>query len=166
MDLTQIERLLLANQFRILARLDSDDAERCTKMVEILECGYAREYPLLVRGFSKELSARTSEEVVDILHMHRDLHDGYIALEDKSGIGADEVSFEGFDGNSEGEHLGYASFLIHRLGHWQEFSNAGDGLNSHHPTLHRYRPMLARWKASADQHRLTREDIIRIVKEP
>lgn len=171
MNLTQTERLLLANQFRILAKLDSDDADYYAKMIQILERGYTREYPSLVDGFSKELSAGISDEVVDVLEMHRALNDAYTALEDKSGIIAEKVAFGGFDGNTEGEHLGYALFLIRQEGHWQEFKNAGvdpssrDDLNSHCSMLWRYRPMLQRWKASGDPLHLSREDIIRIVAQ-
>jgi uncharacterized protein YfbU (UPF0304 family) len=168
-NLTKTERLALANQFLILAKLDSGEAGHYARMVEILERGYVREYPSLVDRFSEELSAETSEEVVSILRMHRALNDAYTAFEDKCGFDADKVAFQGFDGNTEGRHLSYACFLVHERGHWQEFKNAGSDpssrgdLNSHCSTLWRYRPMLVRWKASANPDRLTREDIIRIV---
>ncbi len=132
-------------------------------MAEILERGYTREYPTLFEDLSKELSAETCEEVVDILEMYRELHDAYGALADKTAVASQDAEFHGFDGNNEGEQRSYARFLITRLGHWQEFKDAGNGLNSHHPTLDRYRSMLRKWKASADQRHLTREDIIRIV---
>jgi uncharacterized protein YfbU (UPF0304 family) len=163
--LTKQERLILSNQFRILAKLDADETDGYNNMVRILERGYTREYSSITSRFSEELSLEACEEVVDILDMHRALSYAYIALPDKSGINADDVEFDGFDGNNEGEYLDYASFLINRLGYWQESRNAGDGLNSHHSTLDRYRTMLRRWKASADHHNLTREDILRIIAQ-
>jgi uncharacterized protein len=163
MTLTETERLLLVNQFRILEKLDATEADHHHRMAEILERGFTREYSLLTNGFSKEVSATTCEEVCDILDMHRALHYSYTDLEDKSAIDAADLAFDGFDGNNETEYLSYASFLINGLNYWQESKNAGDGLNSHHSTLDRYRPMLRKWKASADKRRLTRDDILRIV---
>jgi uncharacterized protein YfbU (UPF0304 family) len=41
--------------------------------------------------------------------------------------------------------------------------NVGTGdLNSHMPTLDRYRVMLRRWKASKNRYDLTRDDVLRI----
>lgn len=162
MNLTEKDRMLLMNQFRILQKLDSTEAEHYDLMAEIVERGYTREYPRLAAGLWKELNEVTCGEVYDILGMFQALHYGYMALEDKTGIDAGECRFGGFDGNNEREHLSYASFLIKRLGHWQESKGAGDGLNSHHSTLDRYRAMVEKWKASTDPHDLKREDIFRI----
>jgi uncharacterized protein len=49
------------------------------------------------------------------------------------------VEFQRFDGNNESNHLGVAQFFIECLGRWQEFK--GRELNSHVPTLDRYRCM-------------------------
>jgi uncharacterized protein len=110
MTLTETERLVLVNQFRILEKLDATEADHHNRMAEILERGFTREYSLLADGFSKELSAATCEEVCDILDMHRALHHSYTDLEDKSGIDAADIAFDGFDGNNETEYLSYASF--------------------------------------------------------
>ena len=158
------------NQFRILAKLQSDDAGHYEKMAEIIERGYVREYPSLAQTFSEELSDDVADEVYDILDMFRALSGGYAALKDKSGIDPGRILFQGFDGNTEGQHLGYASFLIHRRGNWPESRDAGScpssrgDLDSHCSALWRYRPMVSRWKESADRQHLTREEIARIIE--
>jgi uncharacterized protein len=133
--MTKTERLLLMNQFRILAELIPAEADHCNKLIEVLEHGYTREYHMLTESFPEELSREISEEVVEILEMHRALHYGYTDLADKNGVNGDLIAFRGFDANEEVRHFGYASFLIRKLGYWQESANAGDGLNSHFPTL-------------------------------
>lgn len=51
------------------------------------------------------------------------------------------VQFVGFDGNNETEHMSIARFMIHELQRFEEFKNRD--LNSHMPTLGRYRRMYA-----------------------
>ena len=53
----------------------------------------------------------------------------------------EHVRFRGFDGNNEGEHLSIALFLIEEMNRFSKFK--GRELNSHSPTLERYRRMLA-----------------------
>jgi hypothetical protein len=163
MKLTGTERLLLSNQFRILAKVEPAEAGHYMENVKILENGYTREYSLLIDDFSEEMSANACELVDDILDMHRALKDAYEELQDKSGIRAADIKFHGFDGNNEIEYLRYASFLFNQ-GRWEESKGAnGECANSHARTLDRYRDMLAQWKTSADRHKLTCEDIVRIV---
>lgn len=54
--MTKIERLLLANQFRILAKLISAETDYYDNMIEIVEQGYTREYASLTDAFTDELS--------------------------------------------------------------------------------------------------------------
>jgi uncharacterized protein YfbU (UPF0304 family) len=140
MELTVKERLFLINQYRILQHLSGkEDAEHYKHACQILEAGYTNEYGSFVDMFS-ELPLNGCDEVVDILDMHRHLNDAFESLADKSGINASLVKFGGFDGNNEGRHMSYATFLIKDQGKWQEFKHID--LNSHHTTLARYREML------------------------
>lgn len=51
----------------------------------------------------------------------------------------DHMTFIGFDGNSETEHMSIARFLIDDMGRWQAFK--GRELNSHFQVLDTYRRM-------------------------
>jgi uncharacterized protein YfbU (UPF0304 family) len=161
MELTLKERLLLANQFRILEKLHPEEAGHYAQNVKILERGYALDYQDLFDHFSEGLTVDECREVIEILDMFRMLETAYARLDDKSGIDQGKLKFSGFDGNNESTHLGYADFLINTQGRWQE-SQAKD-LNSHLPKLESYRRMLQRWESSVDQYNLGKDDILRIV---
>ncbi len=161
--LTLKERLLLANQYLILEKLYPDEAEHYAELRKVVERGYALEYIDLVEQFSEELSKEDCLEVHDILDMHRALHDAYGRLEDKSGINADEIRFQGFDANEETRQYVYVGFLLHDQKRWSESNR--DDLNKPWRALPRYRKMLTKWGRSADRYHLIREDIVRIISE-
>ena len=97
------------------------------------------------------------EEVREILSMFRSLQRSYKGLPDKSGIDERLITFDGFDGNNESEHL--------RAAHQIAIATRGpDAPNSHMPRLRGYQMMLQAWKSSRDKESLTKEDIIRIIR--
>ena len=65
-------------------------------------------------------------------------------LEQATGRRGRNVKFRGFDGNNEYKHLGIARFLIENLGRFATFK--GRDLNSHSPSIGRYRRMLEAFK--------------------
>ena len=93
-------------------------------------------------------SPQVLSEVVDTLEMWSFIESAYkeLSQEDKSSIEAEAVplgkyvSFRGFDGNNESEHLSIARVLIEKLGRFESFK--GRDLNSHIPVVDRYRRML------------------------
>src|ERR1700683_906737 len=98
MELTKLERLILANQFRILEHVDPDEASRCHEACEILENGYTLEYKSLVSNFDDDVPEATCSEVIDILDMYRALKKAFRELPDGS-VNPSDVEFRGFDGN-------------------------------------------------------------------
>lgn len=88
-------------------------------------------------------------EVVDTLDMWMFIEEGYAAL-DQAGKDAVEkgaepfgkhVTFPGFDGNNETEHLGIARFMIEKMKRFERFGGKRE-LNSHMQSLPGYRRML------------------------
>jgi uncharacterized protein len=167
MELTRVERWMLANQFRILEILVPDERDYYRRGREALQEGYEREYAQLAQHIYPEkdcMSADACREVFDILLMFADLKDaqadGIIAQTDLDPL---YMRFWGFDGNSESNQLGYCRYLVedrqntrfHRL-------DRGDDFNSHMPALDGYRRMLAVWRQRRPGDRLTKEDIIAI----
>ena len=159
MKLTKAERLILFNQFRLLESLYPEEARDCQNACEILQSGYALEYDSLV-SFGEETPEETAREVIEILNMYRALSNASIQLPEGSFDPKDAI-FNGFDGNEEGEHYSYASFMIEKQGRWAEFKTAE--LNSHWPMLDEYRAMLARWELCREKLHLTAEDVSRIL---
>ncbi len=158
MLLTKVERLILANQFRILELLDPENAEGYSIKQKILHEGFMLEYDNLLLGYD-EVPEEVCREVTDILDMFRALFCA-IKLHPKAAINKKHAKFQGFDGNNEELHLAYARFLIEDLNHWEE-SKLPD-LNSHRQVLGRYRAMLRHWMETPERFELTPEDVNRI----
>jgi len=158
--LTPIERTKLINQYRILAFLDHDQEDNWKQLIYILEFGLTREYHQLFPPCD-EMSAKSCEEVCDILDMFQALKDAYDEMDNKEGINPDQIAFSGFDGNHESDNLVYADFMFED-NKWSSIKPKGE-TNSHIPMMWKYRAMLREWRNVASKYHLTREDVIRII---
>lgn len=112
LKLTDTERLILANQYEILAALKKDDSY--ASIAEELRDGHEWLYQQHFDYFSPNLREEDAVFVVTILGIYSDLRDSYEQLADKSGIEPHQVQFQGFDGNNEGELLAFARALRKR----------------------------------------------------
>jgi uncharacterized protein YfbU (UPF0304 family) len=155
------ERLILRNQYWILAALNPDEARYYEQAATVIESGYTLDYKGLVEQFSEEISVESCREVRDILDMYRALGNARTEIGTLADLPADAFTFQGLDGNEEGGQYGYVTFLVEDQGRWAE-SNTG-GLNSHMPMLDRYRRMLDEWQRSASKFDLNDADVRRIV---
>jgi uncharacterized protein YfbU (UPF0304 family) len=100
-----------------------------------------RKYPGLFNDEAGTPEAVVAE-VVDLLEMMTILERSIEALPEPERAAAQARPFhrwEGFDGNEEGRHLGVARTLIEEFGHFPKLG--GRDMNSHWPTLDRYRRM-------------------------
>ncbi len=146
--LTQIERLLLYNQYLILEALYPDEAKGFQEKREIIECGYESHYNDLNLGIIEApVSVEVSGEVMDILDMYAFLKSSYSKLDNPRDINEKQIEFDGFDGNNESDRLAYARFLILTQGRWKELRDGRPGFdfNSHYQTIDIYRRMLKAW---------------------
>jgi uncharacterized protein len=155
---TLTERMILANQYQILAALTDKEHERESyeEKVEILQNGYELHFD--DPNFSDEVMTDAEcKEILAILSMFEDLLFSFRKLEDKSGIKAADVVFSGFDGNYETKQMGYAQFFCERFDGGRRFQDLrkaeGFGFNSHAARLPRYRAMLGEHKAVRDGNR-------------
>jgi uncharacterized protein len=161
MKLSKVERLQIANQFKILSLLDEHERDHYERMVKIFENGYELQYGDATEHFSEGLSADDCRYVLDVLDMFRMMQRAYDDLEDKSGIKENRVTFLGFDGNHEPALMGYARFFCEDMKRYEDLRRV-PSFNSHMSTTGLYRQMLDAWSASADKYRLTQDDLIRI----
>jgi uncharacterized protein len=117
----------------------------------------------------------TVKEALDILSLWDAIEFSYgrLSPDDKERIRkeaepfGDDVKFLGFDGNHESEHLGVASFFVHKMGRFGIF-NDGRSFNSHMPTLDSYRRMLSIFnplKGKMFGTHLNADTIVQILKE-
>jgi uncharacterized protein YfbU (UPF0304 family) len=115
--LTPAERIILANEYRILSKVDPENADHYTRNEEILKEGYAEHYGHLEELFSDELPPEQTELVRDIITMYDEIWVGFQGLSDqeKEEIGEKNIQFPGFHGNSESALLHYAKFRMATL---------------------------------------------------
>jgi hypothetical protein len=161
MDLSLTERVIIANQFKILEKLYPDEAEYYSNYRKALECGYKLHYADIVENFYDEMSEEDCREVIDILDMYRALTYSYNRLPDKAGIDERDIHFDGFDGNEETSQYLYAQYFIVDLDRFKEltYGQKHPDLNSHGHRLQKYRTMLEVWKSFNDRHNLNPDQI-------
>lgn len=136
------ERQILANQFRILSKLEKDDTQLYSLKIQILEQGYRRHYDKIFNVAVTEACEEVCKETVEILSMFRYIFNAIPLLSDHEIESIDffKLRFKGFDSENDA-HYHYAKFLIEKLEEWQEHRDMY--LDSHDPeTIEEYRKIL------------------------
>jgi uncharacterized protein YfbU (UPF0304 family) len=166
--LTDVERISLSNQFRILAKLYPERAEEYGQLCEILERGYSIFYEEVL-SVSDEMPLEECSFVFDVLNMFRDLKYQYDDLRDKAGIVEDHITFRGGDGNDDSKCLALTEY-VQKEGKWKEILSGNQSLNSHSSTTRsRYGRMLERHNEIHAKHdpmskwAMTKEEIQYII---
>lgn len=169
--ITNVERLTLLNQFKILNSIipQKDQDLDYAYFIEVLENGYEHEYAnVFQKSMAEAMSEEESEFVWQVLNAHRHILLSFHKLQ-KSGslekLEEDDVMFKGFDGNEDGGHLLYCDFIINKMGRFEEFR--GYDLNTHSSILSRYRDLLRRFDSFPAESRLnlSEQDIMYILNK-
>lgn len=145
MKLTKKERVLLANQYRILAALDSDSSSHYKELIEIVENGYEVFYSMIDEWFGEEMPESQGRFVLEILDLYRAIEVVKRRTKDSQLLAHNFSIFPGFDGNNETSEMAFCRFLIVRQGKFEEqkqYLSQNDNLNSHMPMVEKYRAML------------------------
>ncbi|WP_454669202.1 YfbU family protein [Achromobacter kerstersii] len=160
------ERLVLVNQYKILAALDKDNARHYLELVDILENGYSIFYSVIADSVYDGMSEEDGKFVLNILDIYR-------AIEDLKRSGkADLISshafgvFPGFDGNNEAEYMNFCRFLVYKQGKYEEqksYIKKNDNFNSHAPMVEKYRRMLEISASVGDIWNLSTQDALQIL---
>jgi uncharacterized protein len=153
--LTFAERAILANQFQILERLDSEHSADYAQSREIFENGYEALYETINPAIkTASVPVEAGKEVFGILDMFKAIENSLGSI----GKNADELSvaFEGFDAESH-HHFKLAYFLRRKQGKWAELSHYPD--SSPRPALPRYRKMLEAWHSLGKPPNMTKEQL-------
>jgi uncharacterized protein YfbU (UPF0304 family) len=157
MTLTKIERLTLMNQYRILAKLYPGEASGYSRFADALEHGFTHEYDDFLTGLDEEMPGEQCAFVYRVLSMYEALHSSWHRVSDKGGISADRITYQGFDGNSEGQFMTYSRFIVEQRGLF-DYIGIKDH-NSHLPSIVRYERMLEAWGRFDESHDLTIEQM-------
>ena len=141
-ELNNTERLILANQYKILSLLEEEDSY--ARLSEQLLEGHEWLYSQALDNISEVMPSEDAEHVLTILGIFGDLRDSYAELADKTGIEPHQVVFAGFDGNNES---GLRSFARALRTSDRFVETLGDEIkNSHMPTTDMYKRMIAKWR--------------------
>ncbi|MBC7801360.1 MAG: YfbU family protein [Gemmatimonadaceae bacterium] len=143
MRLSIVERQLLWNQLEILKAQQPDQAADYARQQTILAGGYSGQYSEVVHLMETGDGMPEADQrlVMDVLDLYRALH-RYRQHGGKVRFPFD--TFQGFDGNNEGDLCGYARFLVDDQGRWKELSITA--FNSRMPTRVTYRRLLDAWR--------------------
>ena len=160
-ELTDKERLFLANQHEILGHLNKDNSDYHFKLAEQLRDGHEWLYSQSFDNFSENLPDDAAELFLNILQIYEMIQDTYDGLSDKSLISEHQIKFPGFDGNNETEFMGFVDAL-EKDNRFVDVIQTGNR-NSHSPKVHVYERMIAKWQAFGKPYNLTTEQLIEIL---
>jgi uncharacterized protein YfbU (UPF0304 family) len=166
MNLTKLERLLLINQFEILKTIKEENQEYYEQMIDILTNGFSIYYSELESGLFDEMPAGDGRFVLDVLDLYHAIEDFKRRNEAKAINEHAFGYFPGFDGNEEGEYLGFVRFIIDKKKLFEEqeqYRTKTDDFNSHSRTLPRFSEMVARWERLGKKFELTEPEILNIL---
>lgn len=163
-DLTPKDRLILANQYKILKALYPGEAAEYDNNLKIIENGYASKTDDLFLHITESyVSREISKEVRDVLGMFDEI--GY-AIDQLGGVdgikNASSLRFRGYDGNGEFEHIGYCQFILGDPDIYKWIKPRSETYNSHCPMIGIYGRMVEAWHKSKEPAGLTRDDLSRI----
>lgn len=102
LKLTDTERLLLANQYEILAHLREDDD--LAQLAKNLRSGHEWIYKQAFEDLYPVLSEEDTKFVLDVLRLYDDLRVSKGNREDAADIDDDKLEFPGFDANDGHEN--------------------------------------------------------------
>ncbi|MEA1065559.1 YfbU family protein [Erwinia sp. HR93] len=161
MEMTNAQRLILSNQYKMMVMLDPENAERYRRLQTIVERGFGLQMRELDREFG-QLTEETCREVIDIMEMYHALHVSWSNLKDKIDINECRVTFLGFDAATEARLLSYVRFMVNVEGRYTHFDAGTHGFNAQTPMLEKYQRMLKIWHACPRQYHLSANEITQI----
>lgn len=164
MTLTKTERLILANQYRILGHLDPENADYYGRSQKALERGYESAIDNLFEPIVDGLSASQCSFVINVMAMYDALQRSQMSAGDASGVTANEVRFPGFDGNNETDYMSYARFVVDHEDRFTSLETTGHGFNSHMPSRGRYQAMLGEWQSLGKSYELGVPEMQRVLR--
>ena len=165
---TQVERLILSNQLKILAALYPDEADDFSIVRTALEAGYELQCEDYLESIRVNgMSIQETQEAWDTLEMFHSLRLSAEALDRLDWLeeqGCDK--FPGYDGNDaiEGRFMWFVEYTVTKLNRFEYVEI--DDFNSHWPKIDGYRRMLTIWRKVPAQSRssLSQELLEQIVR--
>lgn len=92
MEMTNAQRLILSNQYKMMTMLDPDNAERYRRLQTVIERGFGLQMRELDRDFG-ELSEDSCRQIINIMEMYHALQVSHENLKDIDGVDPRRVQF-------------------------------------------------------------------------
>ncbi len=157
---TLFKRMVLANQYRMLALLDEDAADHWTKAVDMALEGWPIESLPdvdMMRSYMQDALTREDQQfVLDALNVFELVQDGIKAGFEPSREHA-TILFPGFDGNNEGKLMSYARHVVEGERRFEYVERSSKDFNSHMPTVELYQRMISAWERRGRAFRIDKD---------
>lgn len=113
MNMSHTERLILSNQYEILAKLNPEKAAFYQRASTIVERGYCLQILELEKSFG-HLDLATCQEVLDTLELHHALAIswGNLDASARADVNESRLAFNGYSRSQERELADYVCFLL------------------------------------------------------
>lgn len=92
MDMTNAQRLILSNQYKMMTMLDPENAERYRRQQTIVERGFGLQMRELDRDFG-EMSEETCRTIINIMEMHHALQVSWGNLKGQQDLDERRIAF-------------------------------------------------------------------------
>ncbi|ACA31605.1 YfbU family protein [Histophilus somni] len=162
MEMTSTQRLILANQYRLMGLLDPTNTQKYQRLEAIVKGGFGLELKELDKEFS-DLSEAECLTVLNTLEMYNALQISYNNLPDKSALTPHRLQFAGYCAVREKKYLNYLRFITSVEGKYQEFMRCEHGCDSQTPMWDKYLKMLDAWRACPHEYHLSMAEIQKIL---
>ncbi len=161
--MTDAQRLILSNQYHLMAKMDPDNAAKYLRHQIIIERGYELQIHELTKNFGC-LTEKECREIIDFMEMYHAMQESYSLLipECQAKVDARRLQFLGFDIASEAQQLNYVRFLTTNENLYPQFDKADHHFNSQMPMLGKYRRMLTTWRNCPRQYHLCSTELAQI----
>lgn len=162
MEMTSTQRLILANQYELMALLNPEQAAQFRRLKTIVQSGFAKELAELDKDFSY-LSEVECDMVRNTLEMYHALQVCYNNLPDKSAISANQIKFIGYCAIREKKYCQYVKFLRESEKLYADVEFYADDNDAQICMAEKYQKMLAVWRSCPHEYHLSAEEIRRIL---
>ncbi len=170
MNLSKKDRYIIANQLKILEKLDPEEADFYSKSRKAIEYGFKLHYSWIAEFIDDdEMNEEDSREVLDVLDMYRAMTFSLQRLKKENtnlSIKEEDVRFRGYDGNNETQQFSYVVYFISDLGRFEELKYESEypDFNSHCPMIQTYKRMLAIWREYPNRYELDEDQIRKLLE--
>ena len=163
MEMTNAQRLILSNQYYLMAQMDPENAAKYRRLQTIVEHGYGLQMRELDKDFGK-LPEQECRKIIDFMEMYHAMQESYkmLSKEHQSQVDRRRLQFLGFDAATESQQVHYVRFLTEEEGLYPQFEKAEHMFNSQVPMLEKYQRMLQTWRNCPRQYHLSATEIQQI----